>query len=91
MFICNTYHHIEDRPDYFSDLKADLSPGGRAAVVDPNAELGGLLGLFKVEGHVTRAGELVAEMEAAGYRRSRSFEFLPVQVFEVFVTDGPGS
>lgn len=33
-FMCNVYHHIEDRPGYFRKLAAQLRPGGRLVVVD---------------------------------------------------------
>jgi len=34
VLIVDTYHHIEDRVDYFSEVKAGLKPGGRLVVVD---------------------------------------------------------
>jgi predicted methyltransferase len=33
-FMCNVYHHIEDRPGFFRKLAARLRPGGRLVVVD---------------------------------------------------------
>ena len=33
-FMCNVYHHIEDRTGYFRKLAAQLRPGGRLVVVD---------------------------------------------------------
>lgn len=32
--IVNTYHHIEDRVDYFSRLKRGIKPGGELVVID---------------------------------------------------------
>jgi arsenite methyltransferase len=87
VLVVNTYHHIENRPAYFARLKGDLRPGGRVAIVDPNAELGGILGLLVEEGHRSTAAGIAAEMSAAGYRRVASHDFLPVQVFEVFAPD----
>ena len=33
-FICNTYHHIENRQIYFEKLKKNLRPGGRLVIID---------------------------------------------------------
>lgn len=84
VLLVNTYHHIEDRPGYFARLRADLSPAGRVAVIDPNADLTGVLSLFLDAGHQSRASDVAREMEEAGYRPAETFDFLPVQIFEVF-------
>ena len=34
VFVCDTFHHIGDRVEYFGSLKAKLRPGGRLAIVD---------------------------------------------------------
>jgi 2-polyprenyl-3-methyl-5-hydroxy-6-metoxy-1,4-benzoquinol methylase len=34
VIIVNTYHHIENRPDYFSKVKAGLKAGGSLIVID---------------------------------------------------------
>ena len=84
ILIVNTYHHIEDRPAYFQRLQADLSERGRIAILEPNGELTGVLTLFLDDGHTSRASEVGAEMRAAGYRPTSSFDFLATQIFEVF-------
>ena len=33
-FMCDVYHHIEDRQGYFRKLAAQLRPGGRVVIVD---------------------------------------------------------
>jgi ubiquinone/menaquinone biosynthesis C-methylase UbiE len=88
ILIVNTYHHIDERPDYFRRLRRDLSPRGRVAILEPDGELTGILSLFHHEGHTSIASEVVHEMDAAGYRLGASYDFLPVQIFEVF---DPGS
>jgi len=88
VLLVNTFHHIEERAAYFSRLRRDLSPRGRVAVIEPNAELGGVLSLFVEAGHASSARDIAVEMSAAGYRMVAQHEFLPVQVFEVFA---PGS
>ncbi len=34
VLIVNTYHHIENRQDYFAEVKRGLKPGGRLVVID---------------------------------------------------------
>lgn len=87
VLLVNTYHHIEDRDRYFERLKGDLAEGATVAIVEPDADLGGLLALFLSEGHTSRAADIRREMKAAGYRHAESFDLLPVQVFEVFRVD----
>jgi ubiquinone/menaquinone biosynthesis C-methylase UbiE len=84
VFLCNTYHHIEDRPAYFSRLRSDLRTESRLAIIDVRDDLSGILRLFVTEGHWTPLDLLYEELEKAGYRRSLSFDFLPTQNFEVF-------
>ncbi len=84
VLIVNTYHHIADRPRYFAKLREILRPGGRIAVIEPNADLGGILALTLEDGHKSHASEVVGEMQEAGYRQVESLDFLPVQIFEVF-------
>jgi len=87
VLLVNTFHHIEDRPAYFARLRADLSERGRVAVVDPNEELGGVLSLFLDEGHTSTVTGVTEDMLAAGYRKRASYDFLPIQIFEVFEPD----
>ncbi len=84
VLLVNTYHHIEDRPAYFSRLKSDLREPGRVAIIDMRDDLSGILRLFATQEHWTSLESMHEEMERAGYRSSASFEFLPVQSFEVF-------
>jgi ubiquinone/menaquinone biosynthesis C-methylase UbiE len=84
VLLVNSYHHIEQRPAYFEQLQADLEPDGRVAVIDPDDELGGMMGLFLSKGHTSSRRAIRDEMMAVGYSHAASFDFLPVQVFEVF-------
>src|SRR2546428_4932092 len=34
VFLCNTYHHLEKRTDYFARLKASLKSGSRVVIID---------------------------------------------------------
>jgi predicted methyltransferase len=88
VFLCNTYHHIEGRPAYFSRLRSDLRKPSRLAIIDMKDDLSGILRLFATKGHWTPLDSLHSELEQAGYRHAASFDFLPVQNFEVFEPGG---
>lgn len=85
IFTCNTYHHLPDRTGYFKSLARFLRPEGRIAIIEYKA--GGWIGsLF---GHSTPKETVLHEMEAAGYRLLRDFDFLPKQHFLVFGSTTP--
>lgn len=80
VFTCNTYHHLPDRVAYARDLARSLRPNGRIAIID--FKKGSWLGsLF---GHAISKDTVRQEMETAGYRLTREFDFLPKQHFQVF-------
>lgn len=81
-FLCNAYHHIDDRVPYFERLHADLGPGGRVAVID--VKEGFLPELVTPKGHGTPVQQLRSEMAAARYANVASHDFLPMQSFEIF-------
>lgn len=70
-FMCDVYHHIEDRVGYFRKVAQRLSPGGRVVIVD-----------FKKDAPDDTPGppakmrvaqdELVRELEGAGLRLQRA-------------------
>lgn len=80
IFLSNVYHHIENRASYFRNAKKYLRDGGRIAIIEFNGQ-GWFAHLF---GHYTPAEVIKEEMEAAGYRLSREFDFLSKQSFLVF-------
>ena len=78
IFICNTYHHIDARIDYFRRLKDQLSTDSRIAVVDfrPSSERG--------PRHKLAREAVESEMTAAGFEVAERYDFLPDQYFVVF-------
>ena len=80
IFSSNTYHHIENRVVYFSNLRKYLRPGGRVAIIDfdRRAWLEGLLR------HYTPSEFIKREMEQAGYSLQRELGFLDRQSFLIF-------
>ena len=87
---CLTYHHIEGHVDYFRALHVDLSPRGRVVHLDDRPDSPAPISWFQSADHWTDPAEIAVEMGDAGYARSRSFDFLPAQSFQIFVPgDGP--
>ncbi len=80
LFTSNTYHHIQDRVAYFTNLRRDLKPDGRVAVI----ELNGSSWFARTFGHETALETIVEEMVEAGYRLDRHFDFLERQHFAIF-------
>lgn len=73
IFLCNTYHHLSDRSEYFDALRARLRPGGRIAIVE-----------YKAGAHGTSAELIRAELADAGYRSVQEETFLDEQSFLIF-------
>ncbi len=78
IFICNTYHHIDDRLDYFTRLRGQLREDGRLVVVDyrPASRRG--------PPHKLPAEHVETELIEAGYEVAERHDFLPDQYFVVF-------
>ena len=80
IFTSNTYHHIDNRIAYFSNLRKYLRPGGRIAIIDFDRR-SWLIGLFR---HYTPSEFIRPEMEQAGYSLKEEFDFLDRQSFMIF-------
>ncbi|HEY6289066.1 MAG TPA: methyltransferase domain-containing protein [Nitrospiraceae bacterium] len=88
LFVCNTYHHLEERAKYFSDTKSSLKPGGRIAIIDfYHDERSGELGFPKH--HLVPRETVIAELTEAGYRLVREHTLLPRQYFLEFAPIAP--
>lgn len=81
IFICDTIHHIENRPSYYQVLKRDLAPGGRLVIVDFKKE--DLPVGPPVEMKIDKQ-DMIAEVTAAGFRLTEQPDFLPYQYFLIF-------
>ena len=87
VFLCNTYHHLEKRADYFTRVKAALTKKGRIAIIDFwNDDRSGNLGFSK--DHLVPRETVIQEMTDAGYTISKEHTFLPKQYFLEFVIGG---
>ena len=86
VFTSNTYHHIENQPEYFARLATDLAPGGRIAILDLRPDAGWFQRWF---GHATDAAQIRDEMRRAGYELEDEQDFVERQSFLIFVRPGP--
>ena len=84
IFICNTYHHISDRPNYFRTCRAKLRPGGRIVNVDWVKRK---MPIGPPPDHKLAAGVCIKEMAEAGYRLVKRDDSLPYQYVLVFEPD----
>jgi len=82
VFLRNVYHHLPNRVEYFRNLKGFLKPGGKVAIVE--YKRGGLFSFHRIFGHYVHRETIVEEMEEAGYRLEKSYDFLPKQSFTIF-------
>jgi len=83
LFVCNTYHHLDERTKYFSDAKSSLKPDGRVAIIDfYHDERSGELGFPKR--HLVPRETVIAELTGARYKLVREHHFLPKQYFLEF-------
>jgi predicted methyltransferase len=80
IFTSNTYHHLDNRVVYFSNLRQYLKPGGRSAIIDFDRRAW-LEGLFR---HYTPGEFIKREMEHAGFRLEQEPTFLDRQSFLIF-------
>jgi len=80
IFVCDTYHHIDDRVRYFSALIPLLRPGGRLVIVDFKP---GELPVGPKPGHKLAPDKVQAELAEAGYALASQDE-LPYQYLLVF-------
>jgi ubiquinone/menaquinone biosynthesis C-methylase UbiE len=81
VFICDTWHHIEDRTRYLATLRPALRPGARVAVVDFHDRE---LPVGPPRSMKLSRETVVSEFASAGFRLAEEYSFLPYQYFLVF-------
>jgi arsenite methyltransferase len=81
IFICDTLHHISQRPEYYPLLLRALKPGGRLVNID--FEKRPLPVGPPVEMKIAKT-DMIKEAESAGFRLADQFDFLKYQYFLVF-------
>jgi predicted methyltransferase len=88
VLIVDTYHHIDDRLQYFGRLREGLAPGGRVAVIDFHKRP---LPVGPPPEHKLERSFVVNEMRAAGWTLAGEPTFLPYQYFLIFTPAASGS
>ncbi|MGH7165940.1 MAG: class I SAM-dependent methyltransferase, partial [Nitrospiraceae bacterium] len=88
IFLCNVYHHLEDRSAYFSNVRSALKAGGRVAIIDfYHDQRSGNVGFPRR--HLVARETTVAEMTKAGFQLVKEHTFLERQYFLEFVPMAP--
>lgn len=80
-FMCDTWHHIQNRTRYLSLMKKMLKPGGQVIMIDfqkKDLPVGP-----PVEMKIARE-DLIKQMQAAGFVLEKENTFLPYQYFLIF-------
>lgn len=80
-FVCNTWHHIQDRPRYLGLMKKMLKPGGQIIIIDYRKEE---LPVGPPPEMKLSQEEVIAEMKSGGFELAQEHKFLPYQYFLVF-------
>jgi arsenite methyltransferase len=81
VFLCNTYHHIEDRGNYFKKVAGSLKPGGRLVIVDFYKKK---LPYGPPPEHKLTNNVVIEELQQAGYSLKQELHFLPYQYYLEF-------
>jgi arsenite methyltransferase len=81
-FLRNVFHHLPDKVDYFKAIKELLKDDGKIAIIDYEKKGFSFSGLF---GHYTPENVLIDIMDKAGFSPFEKFDFLPDQLFVIFL------
>ena len=81
VFMCNTYHHIEDRINYLKRLAESLRADSRVVIVDFYKKP---LPFGPPVDHKMAKKTVLKEFKLAGYHLKRSLKILPYQYFLEF-------
>lgn len=81
VFICDTWHHIEERPAYLRKIRAALKPGGRLVVIDFQQRD---LPVGPPTSQKLSREQVLAELQGSGFTLAREHTLLPYQYFLEF-------
>jgi ubiquinone/menaquinone biosynthesis C-methylase UbiE len=81
VFFCEVTHHIQNRPDYYRKIDQALRPGGRIVIIDFYKKK---LPVGPPEAMKLSESQVIGELEAAGFRKTKTFRFLAYQFFMQF-------
>jgi ubiquinone/menaquinone biosynthesis C-methylase UbiE len=81
IFICDTWHHIQNQTHYLGLMKKMLKPGGQIIMIDfqkKETPVGA-----PIEMRIARE-DLILQTESEGFRLAKEHSFLPYQYFLIF-------
>ena len=81
VFLCNAYHHLRNRVDYFKTSSGYLKKDGRVVIVDFYNKR---MAVGPPPGHTLSKELVVEEMKEAGYKLLCDKDFLPYQYYLEF-------
>ena len=81
VFLCNAYHHIGNRVDYFKKVSAGLKKDGRVIVVDFYNKR---MAVGPPPSHTLSREKVLEEMKTAGYQLLADRDFLEYQYYLEF-------
>lgn len=82
MFMRNVFHHLSNAVLYLENIKINLSPMGRIAVIEWRPGVKGFYAMH-IE-HCTPESEIHEAMSTVGFQHLQSFDFLNKQSFNLF-------
>lgn len=78
IFLCDTYHHIDSRVEYFRKVRQALKAGGRLVILD-------MVRSKRNADHSVIREDVIEELQQAGYRLRKEYDMLmPRQYFFEF-------
>jgi len=80
-FICDTWHHIENRAQYLTLMRKMLKPGGPVIVIDYKKDP---LPVGPPPEMKLAREEVIRQMESHGFKLLKEHTFLPYQHFLIF-------
>ncbi len=81
IFLCDTWHHIENQSEYLGRMRKILKPGGQIIMIDFQKKE---LPVGPPVGMKIAREDLLKQMDANGFQVAREHTFLPYQYFLVF-------
>jgi len=85
VLMIDAIHYVRDRTAYARKLLAALAPGGRMVIIDYRPKPMSERPWGPPPGQQFPREQMDREMEAAGFRVLRSYDFLPEQFFVIYV------